>query len=116
MDQEYPSYLAGPVESSQTKQYAILKCNEKSSDSRKKVSLHSIIVQSPLIKKVLGEVFAGYEGITTELDRLVFAKPFEPLVHRWERLRAARKFESDHETRGHLDCFGIFSWTSSRSR
>lgn len=101
--QKYPYHIEEPAENDETAQYAILKRNEKSFDSRKKLCLHSIIVQSPLIKKVLGSVFKGYEGVTTELDRLEFAKPFEPFVHRWEKFRKARNHEQDEETRDHLD-------------
>jgi hypothetical protein len=61
------------------------------------------VIQSPLIKTVLGRVFKGYDGITTELDRLEFAKPFEPFVHRWEKFRLARNHEEDPDTRDHLD-------------
>ncbi|KAH6679363.1 putative ATP-dependent zinc metalloprotease FtsH [Halenospora varia] len=101
--QKYPFHIQEASENDETAEYAILKRNMKSSDTRKKLSLHSVVVQSPLIKKVLGKVFKGYAGITTELDRLEFETPFEPFVHRWERLRTARNEEPDLETREHLD-------------
>ncbi|KAF4633671.1 hypothetical protein G7Y89_g4442 [Cudoniella acicularis] len=101
--QDYPFFIQEAAEDDETAQYAILKRNEKSSDTRKKLSLHSVVVQSPLIKKVLGKVFKGYAGITTELERLEFEKPFEPFVHRWERFRIARYEETDLETKEHLE-------------
>lgn len=75
----------------------------KSSDTRKKLSLHSIIVQSPLIKTLLGKVFKGYEGVTTNLERLEFNSPFKPFVHRWETFREIREAEKDEVTRKHVD-------------
>ncbi|KAK0101594.1 hypothetical protein ONS95_006757 [Cadophora gregata] len=105
--QTSPYHLPEAAENNETAQHAILKRNEKSSDSRKKLSLHSIIIQSPLIKSVLGKVFEGYDGITTELDRLELKKPFEPFVHRWEKFRLARNYEQDPDTRDHLDLLNI---------
>jgi len=61
------------------------------------------MVQSSLIKTVLGEVLNGYPGITTNLDRLQFNAPFEPFVHRWEKLIEAREKETDTDTRNHIN-------------
>jgi hypothetical protein len=77
--------------------------NMKSNDTRKKLSLHSIVIQSPLIKEVLGEVFGGYAGVTTTLERLEFNAPFKPFVHRWAKFREARDAETNPETKIHLD-------------
>lgn len=105
---KYPYYIAEPVENDETAEYAFLKRNERSIDSRKKFSLHSIIIQSPFLKKVLGKVFEGYEGICTDLERLEFNKPFEPFVHRWEKFRSAKYTEADVETKQHLDLLWEF--------
>jgi hypothetical protein len=100
---KYPYYIAEPAENEETAEYAFLKRNERSTDSRKKLSLHSIVVQSPLIKRVLGKVFESYEGVCTDLERLEFEKPFEPFVHRWEKFRSAKYTETDEVTKQHLD-------------
>jgi hypothetical protein len=63
--EEYPTWISEAIENPETAAYAILRRHMKSTDTRKKLSLHSVVVQSPRIKKVLGEVFDGYEGVTT---------------------------------------------------
>lgn len=47
--------------------------------------LCSITIQSALIKKQLGPVFAGYEGINTNLRRVNFDAPFREFYYRWDR-------------------------------
>jgi len=51
--------------------------------------MHSIVIQSPLLKELLRGVLAGYPGVTVDLDRLEFSGKFEPLIHRWTELKAA---------------------------
>jgi hypothetical protein len=65
--------------------------------------LNSIIIQSPLLKKALGTVFASYEGVTTDLKRLKFKKPFAPFIHRWEKLEEVKNNETDATTKRHLE-------------
>jgi hypothetical protein len=105
---DYPSNLVEAAEDEETAQCAMIVRNEKSSDSRKKLEIHSIIVQSPLIKNILKTVLDGYRGITVELDRLEFDAPFEPFVHRWEKLRNARAEVHDPATKEHLELL----WTT----
>lgn len=50
------------------------------------LALYSIIIQSPLIKELLGKVLAGYPGVTVNLERLEFSGRCEPLIHRWAKL------------------------------
>ncbi|KAI1427000.1 P-loop containing nucleoside triphosphate hydrolase protein [Xylaria sp. FL1777] len=61
--------------------------------------MHSISVQSPLIKKRLGPVFAGYQGINTNLKKLEFNAPFHEFFYRWEEFsdQATKGHESDEE-------------------
>lgn len=59
------------------------------------LALHSISVQSPLIKKQLGPVFAGYRGINTNLKKLEFHAPFHEFLYRWGDFRKAEP--SDNE-------------------
>ncbi|KAF2437566.1 P-loop containing nucleoside triphosphate hydrolase protein [Karstenula rhodostoma CBS 690.94] len=58
-------------------------------DASKVLAVHSIVVQSPLLKKLLGSVLKGYPGITADLNRLEFSGKFEPLIHRWAELQTA---------------------------
>ncbi|KAF5234210.1 hypothetical protein FANTH_12247 [Fusarium anthophilum] len=53
------------------------------------LSLHSITVQSPLLKKILGPVFKGYKGINTNLKKLEFHAPFREFFYRWEEFKQA---------------------------
>ncbi|CAG8970662.1 hypothetical protein HYALB_00003416 [Hymenoscyphus albidus] len=100
---KYPDYLEEAIENDETAQLAFLKRNDNSSSSRKKFSLNSLVIQSPLLKKALGEVFAGYEGVTTDLKRLKFKKPFAPFVHRWEKFQKVMNDETDVTTKKHLE-------------
>jgi len=102
---KYPYYLEEPAENTETSQYALLIRYEKSNDGRRKLKMHSIVIQSPLLKKALGSVLLGYPGVTAELDRLEFEAPFEPFVHRWQRLEDVKLQEDDLETKEHLDLF-----------
>lgn len=47
------------------------------------------MIQSPLLKQVLGKVLAGYPGVTVGLQRLEFSGKFEPLIHRFMELKSA---------------------------
>lgn len=58
-------------------------------DPKKVLSLHSILIQSPLLKDLLKDVLEGYPGVTVGLKRLEFSGRFEPLIHRWAELTAA---------------------------
>ncbi len=60
---KYPDDLEDPAENEITARYAILIRHEKCySDSRRSLQIHSIVVQSPLLKKVLGTVLENYPG------------------------------------------------------
>ncbi|KPI39347.1 uncharacterized protein AB675_5207 [Cyphellophora attinorum] len=81
-----PEDAAEPVEGRSTAKYAFLVRLRKSSDTRKKYDLDSVVVQSQLLKTQLGVALADYPGVTTSLERLVFSAPFRPFVHRWDHL------------------------------
>lgn len=102
---KYPDDLEEAAENADTAQYALVIRNKKCYDGRKKLQVDSIIVQSPLLKKVLGSVLKDYPGITTNLNRLTFTAPFEAFVHRWNWLADAVKTEEDLDTKAHLDLF-----------
>ncbi|KAF2099010.1 P-loop containing nucleoside triphosphate hydrolase protein [Rhizodiscina lignyota] len=63
--------------------------------------LHSIVVQSPLLKALLCEVFRGYSGVTADLEDVVFKAPFLPFFHRWTEFGEAIESTSDPETAAH---------------
>lgn len=86
----YPEKLPPPVEDAQSAQHALVTRYKASEKPDRQFDLHSIVVQSPHLKKVLARVFDGYPGITVELQRLEFAAPFECFVHRWEQFLAQR--------------------------
>jgi hypothetical protein len=100
---EYPDDLEEPLENAESAQYALLLRHKKCYNMRKKLQLDSIVVQSATLKQVLGQVLQGYPGITTTLERLEFSAPFQPFVHRWERLMDARKEFIDGQASEHLE-------------
>ena len=99
---KYPDDLEEAAEDAESARYALLIRNRKCYDGRKKLQIDSIVVQSPLIKQVLGSVLKDYPGITTTLDRLTFKAPFQPFIHRWKNFLEALESEHDSETQSHL--------------
>ncbi|KAE8441938.1 hypothetical protein EG329_004146 [Mollisiaceae sp. DMI_Dod_QoI] len=99
---KYPDDLDEAAENEMTARYAILVRNKKSFDSRKKLEIDSIVVQSPLLKNVLTKVLKDYPGVTPTLKRLVFQAPFNPFVHRWTEFTNALDLQEDEETKKHL--------------
>jgi hypothetical protein len=60
---KYPEELEEAAENEKTAKFAILVRNKKSfEDSRKKLEIDSIVVQSPLLKIVLAKVLKDYPG------------------------------------------------------
>jgi hypothetical protein len=59
---KYPDDLDEAAENEITARYAILVRNKKSFDSRKKLEIDSIVVQSPLLKNVLSKILKDYPG------------------------------------------------------
>ncbi|KAI1488658.1 P-loop containing nucleoside triphosphate hydrolase protein [Biscogniauxia mediterranea] len=99
---EPPADLEEAAENEETEKYALLIRNKKSYDSRKKLDIDSIVIQSPLLKNVLHDILKDYPGVTTTLTRLIFTAPFKPFVHRWEQLTAALEGDYDEDTKTHL--------------
>ncbi|CZR56597.1 related to TOB3 (member of AAA-ATPase family) [Phialocephala subalpina] len=99
---KYPDDLDEAAENEITARYAILVRNKKSFDSRKKLEIDSIVIQSPLLKNVLTKVLKDYPGVTPTLKRLIFQAPFNAFVHRWTELTKALDQQEDKETRKHL--------------
>jgi len=102
--EEYPEDATPKLEETEAVQrFAILIRNKKShQDGGKAMQVSAIVVQSPLLKAVLENVFEGYEGITAGLKHVTFARPFEPFFYRWNRFKEAVENELDETTRSHL--------------
>jgi hypothetical protein len=100
---DYPEDAAEAAENDETEKFALVVRNKKSQDSRKKLEADSIVIQSPWLKKALGEILRDYPGVTCELKRLVFDAPFKPFVHRWaDFLKFQRRKSLDETTKDHL--------------
>ncbi|KAK8159338.1 hypothetical protein IWX90DRAFT_417303 [Phyllosticta citrichinensis] len=64
--------------------------------------LHSIVVQSAIIKTQLSPVFSGYEGINTNVKKLEFNAPFHEFFYRWDEfVKAKPRDENDQIGRAH---------------
>ena len=101
--EEYPDDLPPPVENEVTARFALLIRNKKCFDGRRKLTIDSIVIQSPILKEALGPVFENYPGLTVSLERLEFKPPFVPFVYRWNQFSSAVKDEQDSEKKAHLD-------------
>jgi hypothetical protein len=64
--------------------------------------LHSIVVQSPLLKAELKQIFAGYPGLFVGKNVLEMESPFNPFAHRWEALVSACDKGDDSDATRHL--------------
>ncbi|KFY72295.1 hypothetical protein V499_07548 [Pseudogymnoascus sp. VKM F-103] len=82
---------------------ALIVRREPHPSNNNQAALHSITVQSPLIKKVLEGTFEGFEGLNTQLKQLTFKAPFHPFYYRWHRFEKLRQDEQDQDTKNHLD-------------
>lgn len=85
-----PEDIGEAAENDETAKWALLVRNVKVyNDPQRVLSVHSIVVQSPLLKKLLATVLKGYPGVTVGLNRLEFSGRMEPLIHRWTELQEA---------------------------
>ncbi|KAF2261423.1 P-loop containing nucleoside triphosphate hydrolase protein [Lojkania enalia] len=104
-----PKDIGNPAENGKTAKWALLVRNVKVyNDPRRVLAIHSIVVQSPLLKKLLAKVLKNYPGVTVGLQRLEFSGRFEPLIHRWVELQKAisrlgNESEEDRLTKEHAD-------------
>lgn len=86
--EEYPEDLRMAIEEEeQSKQKALVVRMRKNHGDGKALVLDSVVVQSESLKTTLGQVFEGYQGITSSLKKLVFRAPFHPFHYRWEKFR-----------------------------
>lgn len=86
--EEYPDDLRMAIEEQQQmKNKALIVRMRKNHGEGKSLVLDSIVIQSASLKRTLGEVFEGYQGITASLMKLVFRSPFHPFYYRWKALK-----------------------------
>ncbi|KAH7354677.1 P-loop containing nucleoside triphosphate hydrolase protein [Rhexocercosporidium sp. MPI-PUGE-AT-0058] len=75
------------VVATDTSGYAVLaRKSEGHGDYGRDLKLHSIVVQSALIRKVLDTTLKGYPGIATGLENFTVEAPFPCFYHRWTAL------------------------------
>ena len=75
----------------------------ENSESGKKSRVHSIVVQSSLLLKLLEKILQGYPGLNFIDSQKTFKAPFRPFLHRWKEFSIAVRDEQDPETKAHLD-------------
>lgn len=106
-----PADIGQAVENAQTAKFALIVRYVKIYNNPSKVlGLHSVSVQSPLLKKFLQRVVKDYPGFTSSLKRLEFKGKFEPLIHRWDVLqqemsKLGDSTEEEKQTKEHAQLF-----------
>jgi hypothetical protein len=98
-----PEKTSTNVEASSYAQECALIVHREPHPITAQVSLHSITVQSPLIRNILERTFEGFEGLNTQLKQLTFKAPFHPFYYRWHIYEKLRDIEEDEDTKEHLD-------------
>jgi hypothetical protein len=63
-----------------------------------KQRLHSIVVQSPVLKTKLQQIFKGYPGVNLGKKHWTAEAPFKPFVHRWAEFISACEADDEIET------------------
>ncbi|GAW14684.1 hypothetical protein ANO14919_040870 [Xylariales sp. No.14919] len=104
--EEYPSETTRESTElqSEVQRYAIV-CRIKKAhgDSKEHLELHSITIQSPLLKSILGDIFTGYPGITTTLKDVKFSQPFWEFFYCWKALTESQaRYEPESEEHKHV--------------
>ncbi|EEP77446.1 predicted protein [Uncinocarpus reesii 1704] len=102
-NESVPEKAATDVEAGSYAQECALIVRREPHPITKQIALHSITVQSPLIKKVLDRTFKGLEGVNTQLKQLTFQAPFHIFYYRWHRFEKLCEDEQDQEAKNHLD-------------
>ncbi|OMP85143.1 ATPase family AAA domain-containing protein 3B [Diplodia seriata] len=82
--------------------FALIVRREKREADQSYLALHSITVQSPLIKDRLGVVFDSYRGVSTSLKKLTFNAPFHDFFYRWDRFENIVQGEKDELVSKHM--------------
>jgi hypothetical protein len=96
-----PADVGKPAEDAETAKWALLVRNIRVfNDPRKVLAIHSIVIQSPLLKDLLAKVLKDYPSVTVNLRRLEFSGKFEPIIHRWAELQEAIASINDEDEEG----------------
>ncbi|KAF2004026.1 P-loop containing nucleoside triphosphate hydrolase protein [Amniculicola lignicola CBS 123094] len=91
-----------PEETEAVQRFALVVRHKKSHGfSSKAMMVSSIVIQSPLLKPLLEEVFDGYAGITATLKKVAFSRPFAPFFYRWSQFKKVVESQEDPTTRTH---------------
>ena len=99
-----PDDMAADAEDpSVTAKYALIARRQKDTCGKGGLMLHSITIQSPLIRNFLRKVFGGYKGISTQLKNLTFQAPFHEFFYRWDRLQNLIAEEKDELALKHIE-------------
>lgn len=80
----------------------IVRKKKKHEGNRKPLKVDSIVIHSPLLKKVLQKLFDGYPDLIVDVDELVFDTPFAPFFHRWQKFEEMTQNETDETTKTHM--------------
>jgi len=102
-NESVPEKVAANVEAGSYAQECALIVRREPDPITNQVTLHSITIQSPSIKKALESTFKGFEGLNTQLKQLTFKVPFHPFYYRWHRFEKIRENEQDPVAKDHLD-------------
>ncbi|OQE39769.1 hypothetical protein PENCOP_c006G00864 [Penicillium coprophilum] len=98
---QMPNDLVAPAENSVSSRYALLVRKIKCYDGKRSLKMHSIVIQSELLKQFLAGVMDNYPGLTLTINRLEIEAPFKPFVHRWKQFCGAIESEEDETTLKH---------------
>ncbi|KAI1320518.1 P-loop containing nucleoside triphosphate hydrolase protein [Xylariaceae sp. FL0255] len=115
--EEYPDNLKKDVESLPgTKKKALVARLKRRHSQGSPLELHSIVIQSPSLKKTLGKLFENYKGITTSLQKLVFEAPFHPFYHRWTKFKDIIKDQTQNDQQSAIYSQLLFNFLEAELR
>lgn len=102
--EDYPNNVRESTEDTEeTKKHALIIRNMKGHGTKRSMVIHSIQIQSPLLRTILEGVFRNYPGITAGLEMLTFKAPFRAFFYRLEELRLSVDKQTDQRTMDHLE-------------
>lgn len=83
------------------KKYALIIRRQARANGDAGFQLHSIDVQSPLIREVLRKTFSKYRGLDTKEPHLILDAPFHPFAFRWQEFQEEISKVTDDATNVH---------------
>ncbi|KAI9674563.1 MAG: hypothetical protein M1822_009058 [Bathelium mastoideum] len=104
--EQYPDDLKDSAsETERSKSHSIVLRYQKSHEEfgGKPIELHSLVVQSSLLKPIIVKALQGYPNIAEGDQDLVFRPPFASLFHRWDYFADIARKEVNLEVRGQLE-------------